>query len=202
MSAATMVASLSYQFLTGLDDKKLEQVVKGFDLTGRGKRVDGLMRTRGRISSLCSAKRLLPRIHPVFDPKWRGCRSVGTLRGKIDGLLSGLRWANLDKAFIQFTKARGFGASGSYKVLYDVRRLRSLMEKYVTNALDTVLSISEYRPAYYRAAGVALYEIGVNLAFAFIFTALFFKHPGYSAEGEYRYIVMTMPNSRAPGLKA
>jgi antiviral defense system Shedu protein SduA len=51
---------LSYQFLTGLDGKKLEQVVKGFDLTGRGKRVDGLMKTRGRISSLCFVEIKLP----------------------------------------------------------------------------------------------------------------------------------------------
>jgi hypothetical protein len=51
---------LSYQFLTALDDKKLEQVVKGFDLTGRGKRADGLMRTRGRISSLCFVEIKLP----------------------------------------------------------------------------------------------------------------------------------------------
>jgi hypothetical protein len=51
---------LSYQFLTGLDGKKLEQVVKGFDLTGHGKRVDGLMKTRGRISSLCFVEIKLP----------------------------------------------------------------------------------------------------------------------------------------------
>ena len=44
---------LSYQFLTGLDDKKLEQAVSGYDLSGAGKRTDALMKTRGRISSLC-----------------------------------------------------------------------------------------------------------------------------------------------------
>lgn len=44
---------LGYVFLTGLDDKKLEQVVKGFDVGSRGKRVDALMKTRGLISNLC-----------------------------------------------------------------------------------------------------------------------------------------------------
>jgi hypothetical protein len=44
---------LSYQFLSGLSDKKLEQTVRGYDLSGGGKRVDALMKTRGRISSLC-----------------------------------------------------------------------------------------------------------------------------------------------------
>ena len=45
---------LSYQFLSGLDRKKLEQTVSGFDLgTGFGKTADGVMKTRGAISSIC-----------------------------------------------------------------------------------------------------------------------------------------------------
>src|SRR6266702_4534775 len=44
---------LSYQFLSSLDQRKLEQVVRGRDLTGAGKRADALMKTRGLISSLC-----------------------------------------------------------------------------------------------------------------------------------------------------
>jgi hypothetical protein len=44
---------LSYQFLSKLDDKKLEQIVSGRDLGGVGKRADALMKTRGIISSLC-----------------------------------------------------------------------------------------------------------------------------------------------------
>lgn len=44
---------LSYQFGTSLDDRKLEQIVSGHDLAGSGKRTDALMKTRGRISSLC-----------------------------------------------------------------------------------------------------------------------------------------------------
>ena len=44
---------LSYVFTTTLDDKKLEQIVAGASVHSRGKRVDGLLRTRGRVSSLC-----------------------------------------------------------------------------------------------------------------------------------------------------
>ncbi|MFT4066348.1 hypothetical protein [Paraburkholderia sp.] len=38
---------LSYFFVTGFDNRKLEQVVEGHDLINRGTRPDGLMKTRG-----------------------------------------------------------------------------------------------------------------------------------------------------------
>jgi hypothetical protein len=44
---------LGYIFLTGLDDKKLEQVVQGHSVIDHGKRVDALMKTKGIISNLC-----------------------------------------------------------------------------------------------------------------------------------------------------
>ena len=44
---------LGYLFLSSLDDKKLEQVVHGYSVADNGKRVDGLMKTRGIISNLC-----------------------------------------------------------------------------------------------------------------------------------------------------
>lgn len=44
---------LGYVFLSSLDDKKLEQVVQGYDVNTYGKRVDALMKTRGLISNLC-----------------------------------------------------------------------------------------------------------------------------------------------------
>ena len=44
---------LSYIQLSALDDRKLEQVVHGHTVSGHGKRVDALLRTRGVISSLC-----------------------------------------------------------------------------------------------------------------------------------------------------
>lgn len=44
---------LGYIFLSGLDDKKLEQVVQGHSVSSHGKRVDALMKTKGIISNLC-----------------------------------------------------------------------------------------------------------------------------------------------------
>jgi len=44
---------LSYIFQTNLDDKKIEQVVHGYDFNHSGKRVDGLLKTAGIINSLC-----------------------------------------------------------------------------------------------------------------------------------------------------
>jgi hypothetical protein len=44
---------LSYIYLSGLDDKKLEQVVSGHMVFKHGKRADALLRSRGLISSLC-----------------------------------------------------------------------------------------------------------------------------------------------------
>lgn len=44
---------LGYIFMTNLEGKKLEQVVKGYDLQSFGKRADGVMKSRGAISNLC-----------------------------------------------------------------------------------------------------------------------------------------------------
>ena len=44
---------LSYIPLSGLSEKRLEQVVHGYTVVDHGKRVDALLRTRGVISSLC-----------------------------------------------------------------------------------------------------------------------------------------------------
>jgi len=44
---------LGYILVSSLDEKKLEQVVKGYDFNSPGKRVDALLKTRGIVSSLC-----------------------------------------------------------------------------------------------------------------------------------------------------
>lgn len=62
---------LSYQFLTNLDGAKLEQTVSGHDIAGPGKRVDALLKTRGRLNSLCFVEIKRPRtplLSPVRDP--------------------------------------------------------------------------------------------------------------------------------------
>lgn len=45
-------ASLSAQFLTSWNATKLEQVVRGFDISGPGKRTDALMKTAGHVRSM------------------------------------------------------------------------------------------------------------------------------------------------------
>ncbi|MBA9074568.1 hypothetical protein GGR22_002741 [Flavobacterium gossypii] len=47
---------LDYIINVPLQDKKLEQVVQGYDIVNRGKRIDALMKSRGIISSLCFAE--------------------------------------------------------------------------------------------------------------------------------------------------
>lgn len=44
---------LAYVFLSGFNDKKLEQMVQGYSVNNFGKRVDALMKTKGIISNLC-----------------------------------------------------------------------------------------------------------------------------------------------------
>ncbi|ENA1802965.1 DUF4263 domain-containing protein [Flavobacterium psychrophilum] len=44
---------LDYIFNSELDDKKLEQVTTGADFQGAGKRIDGLLKSKGAINSLC-----------------------------------------------------------------------------------------------------------------------------------------------------
>ena len=44
---------LSYVYSSGLDDKKLEQVVRGYQVDHSGKRVDALLKTRALASTLC-----------------------------------------------------------------------------------------------------------------------------------------------------
>lgn len=44
---------LAYQFMGGLDNEALEQVVRGHSVTGPGKEADAVMKTRGLVNSLC-----------------------------------------------------------------------------------------------------------------------------------------------------
>ena len=39
--------------MTGFENRKLEQFVEGYDLLHRGKRADGVLKTRGIISAMC-----------------------------------------------------------------------------------------------------------------------------------------------------
>ncbi|MFE3753559.1 Shedu immune nuclease family protein [Nocardia tengchongensis] len=66
--------SLSGQLLTSWSEKKLEQVVSGHSLSGPGKRVDALLRTSGRISSLVFAEIKTPNTELLMKKPYRsGC---------------------------------------------------------------------------------------------------------------------------------
>ena len=66
---------LNYIFNSPLSDKKLEQVVHGYSFVDSGKRVDGLLKSRGLISSLCFAEikthqtRLLKKVKSSYRPE-------------------------------------------------------------------------------------------------------------------------------------
>ena len=105
----------------------------------------------------------------------------------------------LDKAFVEFTGSDGLASGGSFEVLYDEARLRHLMRQYVLNAFAEVIFLNESVER--NACKEAFREVTVNLLYAFIYTALFFKYPGYETEGEYRYLLATHPRDNVTGLR-
>jgi hypothetical protein len=115
------------------------------------------------------------------------------------GYCLGFDGPTLDQAFVEFTRENRLEASGSFEVLYSETQLRSLMKQYVQNALEAVLWLDE-RFASGADTVRAMHEIGANLLFAFIFTALFFKDPHYHSEREYPFLMMTLPDNRIPSL--
>lgn len=67
---------LSYIFQTSLDDKKIEQVVSGFDFNNSGKRVDGLLKTSGYINSLCFVEIKTHKTSLLKDEYRAGCWNI------------------------------------------------------------------------------------------------------------------------------
>jgi len=68
---------LSYIFQTSLDNKKIEQVVQGFDFNSIGKRVDGLLKTSGMINSLCFIEIKTHNTELLYKKAYRkGCWSI------------------------------------------------------------------------------------------------------------------------------
>lgn len=66
---------LTYLFLSNLDERKLEQAVSGNDLWQRGKRADGVLKSRGAIEALCFVEikkhsTALVRTHPYRPACW------------------------------------------------------------------------------------------------------------------------------------
>jgi hypothetical protein len=70
---------LNYFFNQPLEGKKLEQVVQGADVAQSGKRADGLLKTRGVLSSLCLVEiktHRTPLLKVVSDPYRPDCWQV------------------------------------------------------------------------------------------------------------------------------
>ena len=65
---------LSYVSLSGLNEKRLEQIVHGYTVADHGKRVDALLRTRGVVSSLCFVEIKTHATHLLQNTSYRsGC---------------------------------------------------------------------------------------------------------------------------------
>ncbi|MGH8129212.1 MAG: Shedu immune nuclease family protein, partial [Gammaproteobacteria bacterium] len=64
---------LSQLYLSGFDAGKLERAVRGHDVLHSGKVVDGLLRTRGLISTLCFAEIKTHRTRLLGDEYRTGC---------------------------------------------------------------------------------------------------------------------------------
>jgi len=84
---------LDYIYSSGLDDKRLEQVVRGYHVAQSGKRVDALLKTKALASNLCFVE-IKTHKTPLLDnkPYRAGCWSVsGELAGataQIQGTVS------------------------------------------------------------------------------------------------------------------
>lgn len=66
---------LRYVYVSGWDDKKLEQIVSGHRIFKDGKRTDALLRTRGALSNLCFVEIKTAKTELVDDKYRSGCWS-------------------------------------------------------------------------------------------------------------------------------
>jgi len=83
---------LSYVYSSGLDEKRLEQVVRGYHVAQGGKRVDALLKTRALASTLCfveikTHKTLLLKDKPYRSGCWSPsddlCGAVAQVQGTV-----------------------------------------------------------------------------------------------------------------------
>ena len=105
---------LGYLFLSSLDDKKLEQVVQGYSVVDVGKRIDGLMKTKGVISNLCFVE-IKTHITELLEPKpYRpGCyapsKELSGAISQVQGTVSKAVKTISDKLSIKDTKGNPIG---------------------------------------------------------------------------------------------
>jgi len=84
---------LNYVHLSKLDSKALEQVVQGYSVSGPGKRVDALLRTRSAISSLCFVEIKTPdtpllKTQPYRSGCWSTSAELGGAISQVQGTVS------------------------------------------------------------------------------------------------------------------
>jgi len=84
---------LNYVHLSKLDNKALEQVVQGYSVSGPGKRVDALLRTRSAISSLCFVEIKTPdtpllKTQPYRSSCWSTSPELGGAISQVQGTVS------------------------------------------------------------------------------------------------------------------
>jgi hypothetical protein len=119
---------------------------------------------------------------------------------KARGYCLGFDGRALDAAFVQFGSRLDQIGHGSFNVLYSNAGLRRRMRQYARNVLDAISEL-ENAPELARSLTKTLEEIGKELIYAFIYTAVYYKNPDFKAEREYRYLVMTSALHRLPILK-
>ena len=85
---------LSYFFVSGFDNKKLEQYVEGFDLATRGKRADAVMRSHGAIGTICFVEikthetRLLDGSAPYRTGCWAPSKELAGAVAQVQGTVA------------------------------------------------------------------------------------------------------------------
>jgi hypothetical protein len=118
--------SAASQLLTSLDPAKLEQVVRGPDLAGPGKRVDALMRTAGKVRSVVMIELKTHRTPLLASREYRsGCWAPSSeMVGGVTQSQCNVHWAlkQLEERF-QNSDDEGCDIPGDYSYLIKPRSL-------------------------------------------------------------------------------
>lgn len=178
-------SEIKYGFDTGMEILRYE-LAEGWK-TGRAKLLVWMMEKiaeeglnkylRGYVGCLSKAEDDLP--------QWR------EYGGGETGFCLSFDETELDKAFEAFKVGKQIYSGGGFEVIYDDARLRKIMKQYVDNALHESTWLIDRVGQ--RNLWKAVWEVAANLAYAFIYTALYFKHYKYKPEAEYRYFIAVHP---------
>lgn len=102
---------LSYLYSSGLDDKRLEQVVRGYHVAQSGKRVDALLKTKALASTLCFVEIKTHKTPLLSNTAYRsGCwRPSDELSGAVSQVQGTVSYAS-DSIFgkLSLTDSNGF----------------------------------------------------------------------------------------------